>query len=409
MNIFSVNNRARKALKQAQQSNTINKIISNFQSGHGFVKQSAAGTQTDDTTDYVMGNQSLSLTTDGDGASVFTRDSSLGGIDTRGKQLQLSFKVTNIANLGDMLIWLFTDGGTGDAFSRRVMTINPTRPLLIEDDWGNVTLDIDTFTQIGSPSRDNITGFQVRINDDATGVPVTLKINSVSLIEKKSTQGVVSITMDDGWLSQYSEARPIMDQYGFPATAYIIQDIIGNSTNFMTMEQLKRLNDVNRWEIAAHAYTMSAHEAKYINLTETEIDTEFSNLKQWLDENGFSPDHFAYPGGAYNASVIKYIKKYFKTARTVSETNQETFPVASKYRMRIFNVVNTVSLDYFKEQVDRCIEGNTWLILCYHQFTDTADESTEVTPADFQTQMDYLAEVGVPVRTIKDVYNHGMI
>ena len=45
-------------------------VVTNFQQDHGFVLQSSAGTQRDDPRTYALGEQSLMLTTDGEGSAV---------------------------------------------------------------------------------------------------------------------------------------------------------------------------------------------------------------------------------------------------------------------------------------------------------------------------------------------------
>src|SRR5262245_45796547 len=47
--------------------------ITTFQAGHGFKKMNPSGMQLDDSENHVLGQQSLKLTTDGDGLAVFTR------------------------------------------------------------------------------------------------------------------------------------------------------------------------------------------------------------------------------------------------------------------------------------------------------------------------------------------------
>ena len=61
--------------------------VEHFPAGHGWVKQSAAGTQTDDTTDFITVDRSLKLTTDGDGAAVFTRKTFASVINFTNKSL----------------------------------------------------------------------------------------------------------------------------------------------------------------------------------------------------------------------------------------------------------------------------------------------------------------------------------
>jgi len=80
-------------------------VITNFQSGHGFIKQSAAGTQSDDTINYIKGNQSLKLVTDGLSSAVFTRRSSISPtLDLTNKYLKVWVKVDNTSECTRFLV-----------------------------------------------------------------------------------------------------------------------------------------------------------------------------------------------------------------------------------------------------------------------------------------------------------------
>lgn len=390
--------------------NRVTNILTTFQNGHGFVKQSPTGTQTDDTTDFSLGSQSLKLKTPGDGTTVFSRKTNMGPFDATGKQVKVTFKIKNVRNASQFQVYLFTSGGTANFFTASPIELPAQRLWVNENEWSAITVNFGNMSSFGMPDRSNITGIQIRIIDNGAGVPVELNINSVAFVDEPS-QGVISITMDDGWLTQYTEGRRIMDKYGFTATAYIISDIIGTSPDrWMSIDDLKKLRDVNGWEIAAHAGEMTAHEAKFDTLTSKELNEDMRILRNWLVSNGFQSGagHLAYPGGGYNADTLAVMRKMYSSARSISAGNHETYPPADPHRLRIYNVLNTLTMEYFKEQVDKCFNNKTWLILCYHQFTDPATASTQVTPANFEQQMAYIASKGVPVRNVGDVIRYGI-
>ncbi|RWS41483.1 DUF2479 domain-containing protein [Bacillus mycoides] len=389
--------------------NRITKVVTSFQGNHGFTKQSVAGAQSDDTTDYALGMQSLQITTDGDGKVVFSRNTSIGAIDATKKQILVTVKVKNIQRVNELTLFLFSNKNLTDYYVFSIVEAPATRYWLNEDEWATITLNFASAAVFGNPNRADITGLQLRVVDKSNGA-VTAHCNSIALIDEPP-QGVISITMDDGLLTQYTEARPIMDKYGFPATAYTITDRVGaDDTKFMTLDMLKKLRDANGWEIAAHAGTMGVHEARYINITENQMNEDLKVVRNWLVKHGFQAgaEHFAYPGGTYDSTVLAYMRKYFGSARTISEKNHETFPPADPHRLRIVNVVNTMTIEKFKSHVDKCLENHTWLIFCYHQFVEPALFGTQVTPANFEAQMEYIAAKGIPVRTIGDMIRHGV-
>jgi hypothetical protein len=85
-------------------------LITDFQGAHGFKKQGAVGTQTDDSTDFAQGAQSLRLETDGDGSPVVTRKSEIKPVlDFAGKQLKLWVKISDISKLREFRVTVTND------------------------------------------------------------------------------------------------------------------------------------------------------------------------------------------------------------------------------------------------------------------------------------------------------------
>ena len=66
-----------------------------------------------------------------------------------------------------------------------------------------------------------------------------------------SNQKVVILTFDDGYKSQYSNAKPILDKYGFKATFSIVCNYVGNGDNRMTWEEIRSLRQEGH-DIASH-------------------------------------------------------------------------------------------------------------------------------------------------------------
>ncbi|GAI56800.1 unnamed protein product, partial [marine sediment metagenome] len=133
---------------------------------------------------------------------------------------------------------------------------------LKNDTWVPITLSFGEATAEGTPDRSAINAIQWRVKDDGTAI--TANWNGLSLIAEP-TEGIVSLIFDDGSVTQYTEARKKMDEYGFPGTAYIIPDLIDTSI-YMTLTQLKNLQNLAGWDIAGH------HQTNLTTLTATEVE-----------------------------------------------------------------------------------------------------------------------------------------
>ncbi len=122
----------------------------------------------------------------------------------------------------------------------------------------------------------------------------------------------VILTFDDGYRSQYTNAKPILDKYGYKATFYIVCNYIENNGRL-------------KWEdiTALHkeGYDIGSHTMNHADLSQTskkETQYEIAESKQCLLNHGINPTSFAYPfnGGTDEAAVVNTVAKYYDIART---------------------------------------------------------------------------------------------
>jgi len=373
--------------------------IATFGTGHGYVKQSAAGAQSDDTTDFIAGSQSLKLVTAGDGAVVFSRSGVLAPtLDFSGKSLVVQFKVSDVSAVTEFTVYL-----TSDSFASAwyVFPLDDTNLVnyVGDDEWVTYTMNFSDATVVGTPNRAAINKIQFRIKDDAVTL-VTLNLQVLGTVPEPAA-GMLTFAFDDGWLSQYDEAKKKMSEVGFPATAYVIKNKIGTA-GYMTLSELHELENLHRWEIAAH------HDTDLTTVSLTEAESLIRSEKQWLIANGFNrgSDHFAIPNGALNENLMVLFRRYFRTARTIG-VKAETFPPADWHRLRIFNVLNTTTTTAIANAVDAARTNNYWLILVFHKIVASPSVSTEYSIANFGTVVDDIATDGIAVKTISRAINDG--
>ena len=404
-------------------------VVSTFQAGHGFAKGSAAGTQTDDTAEYRLGSQALRMVTAGDGVVAFTQKVNLSPVvDMTGRFLKVMVRVDDYTRAKELSVYLSSEtpsvAWTNFVKCGVIPTTVPSTPWVTSGDWLTVTLSRGDFTATGTGVTWNaITGIRVRFADQATG-PLTAHINLISTVPEPAT-GIVSLTWDDGWLSQYTLGRLKQDQYRYGATAYLIADYIDQKPGYMTSAQLRELRDLHDWEVASHAGTGLVHDARFTSVAGNALEDDMVTLKRFLLTGGYrAGDHIAYPGGQYDtATVLPIMRRYFTTGRTIFKSNasgiatSETYPPADWHRLRAWSLNGTtaaVSTDgpaAVNAAIDHAAANKEWLILCFHKLVaarSIPEASTEYLTADFASVVDKIAgTAGVVCKTVGDVVRSG--
>ncbi len=168
-------------------------LITNFGAGHGFGKQTAFGTQIDDTKDFVMGTQSLKLTTDGDGQAVFTRKASISpSINFTGKSLKVWIKVNDTSKIDELRVTV-----TSDNFATfknyRMYDDGVNFQDLQNNQWNEVTIMLYQSNDRGTPDISNINTIQLRVADKGNG-PISVWFSGLALLELEDTLGDIRMS-----------------------------------------------------------------------------------------------------------------------------------------------------------------------------------------------------------------------
>lgn len=138
--------------------------------------------------------------------------------------------------------------------------------------------------------------------------------NNNSTSDNGSWDKSIFITFDDGYQNNYIHAFPILKQYSFNATFFIIVSRIG-SNNYLSWEQLKQMANEGM-EIQSH--TLNHNPLEILSLTDVEKELRLSKeiLEQKLRK---SVTIVSYPHGSYNKKIIELVKKSGYNASCTSE------------------------------------------------------------------------------------------
>jgi peptidoglycan/xylan/chitin deacetylase (PgdA/CDA1 family) len=144
-------------------------------------------------------------------------------------------------------------------------------------------------------------------SQSSSSIPNTDSINAANNNNK-----AVILNFDDAYKTQYTNAKPILDKYGYKATFYIICNDVGTN-GYLSWEDIAALyNDGN--DIGSH--TMNHEDLSKTSKKETQY--EIGESKQCFLDHGINTTSFAYPfnGGSDEAAVIDTVAKYYDIART---------------------------------------------------------------------------------------------
>jgi peptidoglycan/xylan/chitin deacetylase (PgdA/CDA1 family) len=139
--------------------------------------------------------------------------------------------------------------------------------------------------------------------------------NNDSINSANNNNKVVILNFDDAYKSQYTNAKPILDKYGYKATYYIVCNYVGEN-GYLSWEDITALSNEGH-DIESH--TMNHEDLSKTSEEETEF--EIGDSKQCLFDQGINnTTSFAYPfnGGSDEASVIDIVAKYYDIARTAT-------------------------------------------------------------------------------------------
>ena len=157
----------------------------------------------------------------------------------------------------------------------------------------------------------------------------------------------VVITFDDGHISVYENAFPIMNEFGFKGVFYIVANRINNLSNFVNIAQITEMQDAG-WEIGSHSYThadltQSQSIAAY-EIAQSKTDLEFA-LSSKIQT-------FAYPYGAINPFVAQKVHDYGYRAGMGLGTSM-VHSVNSLYYLQRIEIYGNYSNDYFRDRLQQ--------------------------------------------------------
>jgi len=207
-------------------------------------------------------------------------------------------------------------------------------------------------------------------------------------------EGMISLDFDDGWLSSYRNAIPILNQFGFKSTQFIFSDA------FNYPAESGYVNASQVLDMQAMGHEIGSHTRTHPDLTLPGVDliSEIAGSMQDLKNIGVSNVlSFAYPFGGTNNNVKAVVKNAgYTSARGVEfGLNDKT---SDRYQLSVKSMESSISFEEAKLWIDEAVLDKNWLILVFHQ-VDGSGLQYSTTPDKFQQIVNYIASSGIKVVT----------
>ena len=135
---------------------------------------------------------------------------------------------------------------------------------------------------------------------------VTLTLNDAYdffISNKPVPEKSIVLTFDDGYEDNYVEVLPIIKEFKFKATIFVITDLVDKNPDYMTSVQLKEMQD--------NGFDIESHTTNHENLKESSYEKQVKSLqdsKASLEKTlGKKIEYLAYPYGEYSNETLNAV------------------------------------------------------------------------------------------------------
>ena len=207
------------------------------------------------------------------------------------------------------------------------------------EDFGLISIMYHRFNENKYPSTNiQVEVFKEQLNIiEKEGIKfINPKDFEKNITHNKKTRKIL-MTIDDGLLSFYKNAWPILKEREIPFILFVNTREVG-SFNYMNWDQIRELNESNLVEIGNHSHSHEYLVEESSEIIELDILTSIKIFKEKLGRNS---EFFSYPFGEYSLEFKNIIKKLgFKYAfgqhsGVIDETKDlwelPRFPINEKY------------------------------------------------------------------------------
>jgi peptidoglycan/xylan/chitin deacetylase (PgdA/CDA1 family) len=193
-------------------------------------------------------------------------------------------------------------------------------------------------------------------------------------------KSIVSLTFDDGYLSQFKTAIPLLKKRNLPATFYVITGNIDS-----TIKNAIKENVTVDYEIGSHTVT----HPDLSKIGNAEAYKELFDSKTYLQHyfginSGLT---MSYPFGRYNTSITQMTKSLYLAGRT-TDPGYNSFYSLERYALKTFGFDDKTGITRANSRIDFAIQNHLWLVEMIHAINNGSYLSLDSTT--LSEHLDYI-------------------
>ena len=196
-------------------------------------------------------------------------------------------------------------------------------------------------------------------------------------------QSIISLTFDDGYITQFTVALPLLKERNIPATFYVITNRLDSVTKSLISDNISE-----EFEIGSHTVT----HADLVKIGNEDAKMELLNSHTFLQRNfGVNAGlTMSYPWGIYNSSVEQIAKSIYLAARS-TDVGYNSLYTFDRYALKMQNFDKQTGAYRANPWVDFAIANHLWLVEMIHGINNAG-----YSPIDAKVlteHLDYIANV----------------
>ena len=212
--------------------------------------------------------------------------------------------------------------------------------------------------------------------------------------------GAISITFDDGYISQYTLAVPALNVRGLRGTFFVVSSFPQPPVDpeFASWDNWRTVASMGH-EIGSHTVTHSDLTTLSLSAAENELSASQAAINTQIPAQNCVT--FAYPSGLFNADVEVLVAKYYIAARGIVGALNNS--VTDPYDEAGYDV-STYTVWEMENLADQAASQGKWLVPSFHSFNPAEWGTWSLD--QFTSYLDYLITRNLWIAPFGEVFKY---